>query len=218
MTELDLPGAHKGNHGEEENMTQEATQLVNQFHNADLVILLLGFVSLLAGKRLFWLVAAAAGFFFAILLFKDFGPDIKEKLSFLPPITESLVLTVAIIAAAAGVILFNLFKKFAVGIIGFALVGYVVTNHATEFFGTEAATYKSIIFLLSGALGAVLVSFVVNFGLVLISSLFGAHIIVEHFATGQSYAKTLFILVAIFGVLFQIGVVSGLLRRKKKSS
>ena len=199
-------------------MTEEAVNLVDQFHSAEIVILVLGFIALLMGKRLFWLVAAAAGFFFAILLFKEFWPGLKEQFTFLPEATESFVLTVAIIAAAAGAILFNMFKKFAVGIIGFVLVGYVVTNHAAEFLGAEAATYKSIIFILSGALGAALVSFLFNFGLVLISALFGAHIIVQYFAKDQGYAATLFVLVAIFGALFQFGVVSRLFRRSKDSS
>ena len=196
-------------------MAEEAAKFVDQFHNAELVILILGFIALLLGKRMFWLVAAGAGFFFAILLFKEFWPGLRETFPALPEANESFVLTVAVITAAAAAILFNLFKKFAIGIIGFALVGYVVTNHATEFFGSGAESYKYIIFILSGALGAVLVSFLLNFGLILVSSLFGAHIVVHHFAQDQDYAKLLFILVTLFGILFQIGIVSRLFRRKK---
>jgi hypothetical protein len=166
-----------------------------------IINILLGVGLLVAGRRLFWLFVAAAGFVAGVQLTTQVwnGPE-----------------TVAIIVGLAVGILFAVLamflKSIAIGIAGFLAGGSILVGMAS-IFGVESGAATLIIYIVGGVLGAILVGYLFDWALITLSSLAGASLIIQAVDLGPGLGRFGFLVLAIAGVLIQ----GSALRRNKKN-
>ena len=127
---------------------------------------LIGIVILFFGRKLFWLCVAAVGF----LAGSELAPHLVNEPSPL------LQLAVAIILGLLGALLAFLLQKIAIAIVGFLAGGKLAGAIAAAFF-VHHAQYSTIVFVVGGILGAILLLVVFDGALIVVSSLIGANLI-----------------------------------------
>ena len=149
---------------------------------AALVSLLLGIVLLLLGRKLFWFFVGVAGFLV--------GMDIARQFVVGPQGTKLLI---AIAAGILGAVVAIFLRKVAIAIAGFVIGGYITVELLREsaLFPISMAgihgTAFSVPYILGGIIGAVLLFVLFDWGLIVLSSLSGASLIV-HAITFQRHA------------------------------
>ena len=151
--------------------------------------LLMGAALLLWGRRLFWLFVAGVGF----VAGATFATDVLQ----VKP--DWLVLAIALAAGIIGALASVVMQYVVVAVAGFLAGGYVV--HAWAF----AVGFQSpewIGFLVGGVIGAVLVLVLLDWALILLSTLVGATIIVQNTTLERP------LLTALFFVLCMVGIVA----------
>ena len=164
--------------------------------------IVLGGALLLFGRRLYWLLAATMGFVAGLYL-----ADL-----FLPNEPESTSLIIAAALAFGGAILMVLFQKALIGLVGFLAGGvglYLLLTGLTTNLLTESWMAASV-FLLGGAIGALLLIRLFNLGLIILSTVIGGYVTVAGLGslltlTGGAYSVSLVLLI-IVGIVVQLGL------------
>src|SRR5688572_3309532 len=153
-----------------------------------IINLILGIGLLLAGRKLFWLFVAAAGFFAGVELINRFwqGP---EWLS----IVVGLVVGLLFALLAMGL------KTIAISIAGFLLGGSALLSLASAF-GIERGLF--ILYIVGGILGIIFISIFFDWALIIISSLAGASMIAQTLDMNRVVFSGV-----VFVVLLLIGIV-----------
>jgi hypothetical protein len=151
--------------------------------------LILGIGLLVAGRKVFWLFVAAAGFFAGVELTTRFfhGP-------------EGLSIVVGIVVGILFAILAMALKSIAIGIAGFFLGGAAFLALATSF-GVERG--ELIIYIVGGIIGVIFLSIFFDWALIGISSFAGASILVQTLALERPMAGLAFIVLLIAGIAIQ---------------
>src|SRR6266567_3300989 len=106
---------------------------------------LIGIVVLFFGRKLFWLCVAAVGFLAGI----ELAPHLVNEPSPL------LQLAVAVVLGLLGALLAFLLQKIAIAVVGFLAGGKLAGAIAAAFF-VHYAQYSTIIFVIGGIVGAIL--------------------------------------------------------------
>ncbi|MGE5250476.1 MAG: hypothetical protein ACM3QS_09715 [Bacteroidota bacterium] len=156
---------------------------------------LLGIGLLVAGRRLFWLFVAAAGFVLgAQLTIRTFhGP-------------EWLGLIVGIVVGILFAVLAIFLRAIAIGIAGFLAGGAILLGLA-QIFNVNVGNYTWLVYLAGGLIGVILVSLLFNWALITLSSLGGAGLIIRElaapFGLQASLVSVIFIVLVILGVVIQ---------------
>ena len=153
---------------------------------------LIGAVILLFGRELFWLCVAAVGF--------AAGMEIAPHLVHEP--SPLLALAIALILGLMGALLALFLQKVAIAVLGFLAGGKLGGAIAAAFF-VNYAQYSTIIFLVGGLLGAILLLVLFDWALIAVSSLIGAHLIQSAIVLPSSGSTIVFIGLAVIGVLVQ---------------
>ena len=155
---------------------------------------LIGIVILLFGRKLFWLCVAAVGFAAGV----EIAPHLVHEPSPL------LALTVAIILGIIGALLALFLQKIAIAVLGFLAGGKLAGAIASAFF-VHYGQHSTIIFLVGGIVGAILLLVLFDWALIVVSSLIGAHLIVFQGAITlpSSGATILFLGLAVVGIIVQ---------------
>jgi hypothetical protein len=155
---------------------------------------LIGIVVLFFGRKLFWLCVAAVGFLAGI----ELAPHLVNEPSPL------LQLAVAIVLGLLGALLAFLLQKIAIAVVGFLAGGKLAGAIAAAFF-VHYAQYSTIIFVVGGLIGAILLLALFDWALIVVSSLIGAHLIVYQGAITlpPSGSIIVFLGLAIIGILVQ---------------
>lgn len=163
-----------------------------------IVNLLLGIVLLFLGRRLFWLFVGVAGFLVGMEIAEGFvaGP-------------QGMKLLIAIAAGILGAVIAIFMQKVAIAIAGFVIGGYITVEllRASTLFPKALeliqGTAFSVPYIIGGIIGAVLLFVLFDWGLIVLSSLSGASLIVHSIAF-QSHALQLFFVVfVVAGILVQ---------------
>jgi hypothetical protein len=167
-----------------------------------LVNLLLGIVLLILGRKLFWLFVGVAGFLV--------GMEIAERFVTGP---EGMKLLIAIAAGILGAVIAVFLQKVAIAIGGYVTVELL---RASALFPKALAgiqgTAVSVPYIIGGIIGAVLLFILFDWGLIVLSSLSGASLIV-HGINLQSHA-----LLLLFAVLVVVGIlVQAQIKRKSRA-
>ncbi len=167
-----------------------------------LIQIALGAVLLLAGRRLFWLLAAAAGF--ALGLFA------AQQL--LAGQSQTVMLLVALAMAALFAVLALVGLRFVIGLVGFVAGGIGLNWLFTAFSFTpaEPSTLLTVaIFIAGGIAGAFLLSRLFDLGLVVLSSLIGAGLALAGLGEIVTLPETLgaipLIVLTVIGIAVQLG-------------
>ena len=157
-----------------------------------IVGVLIGVVVLFFGRKLFWLCVAAVGF----ALGAEIAPHIIQEPS------SILGLIVALALGLLGALLALFLQKVAIAVLGFLAGGYLAGAIAAAFF-IQSAQYYTIIFLVGGIIGAILLLAVFDWALIVVSSLIGAHLIQSAIVLPPTGSTLVFIGLAILGILVQ---------------
>jgi hypothetical protein len=155
---------------------------------------LIGVVVLLFGRKLFWLCVAAVGFAAGV----EIAPHLVHEPSSL------LALTVALVLGLIGALLALFLQKIAIAVLGFLAGGKLAGAIAAAFF-IHYGQHSTIIFLIGGIVGAILLLVLFDWALIVVSSLIGAHLIVFQGAITlpSSGATILFLGLAVVGIIVQ---------------
>src|SRR5216110_3900706 len=154
--------------------------------------ILIGVVILLFGRKLFWLCVAAIGFAAGV----ELAPHLVQDPSAL------LSLTIALVLGIIGALLALFLQKIAIAVFGFLAGGKLAGAIAAAFF-VHYVQYSTVIFVVGGVIGAILLLTLFDWALIVVSSLIGAHLIQSAIVLPPSGSTIVFIGVAIVGIVVQ---------------
>ena len=159
------------------------------------VNLILGAGLLLAGRKLFWLFVAAVGFLAgAQLALRSW--DGSEWTALVAGIALGLIFAVLAL----------FFKSLAIGVAGFIGGGTALLSLA-GMVGMDSGILAWVAFLIGGVLGIVLLTYLVDWALILLSSLGGGLIIVRSLGMPNVVGFIALIVLAIVGIAIQTRVM-----------
>lgn len=150
---------------------------------------LAGCILLLLGRKLFWLFVALVGMLS--------GMQAAEQHFSLQP--DWVFLLVGLLAAAVGALLAIFFQKIAIALVGL-LVGSTITTQMSVMFGWPTVP---IINLVGAVVGAVVLFWLFDWGLIVISSAVGAGFIVHALNDPPQIGVPLYLGLTIIGIAIQ---------------
>ena len=170
--------------------------------------MLVGLVLLLFGRRLYWLFVGGVGFLTGLELAPRLFPDRSEW----------IILLTALCLALVGMLLAILAQKFIIALVGLVAGGGIGVL-MLRLLGLEGDVLTWVVYAVAGLLGALIVLALFEWGLIVLSSLAGATLIIVGVQdwTGMSQTLTFLALVvlAIVGAVFQAGFLGAPPRRQR---
>ena len=157
-----------------------------------IVGVLIGIAILFFGRKLFWLTVAAVGFAVGV----EIAPLLVNEPSSL------LALLIALVLGILGALLALFLQKVAIAVLGFLAGGKLATAIAAAFF-VHYAQYSTIIFVIGGIIGAILLLAVFGWALIVVSSFIGAYLIQSAIVLPPTGSTLVFIGLAIVGIFVQ---------------
>lgn len=157
-----------------------------------IVGVLIGVVILFFGRKLFWLCVAAGGFAVGV----EVAPLLVNEPS------SVLALVIALVFGVLGVLLALFLQKVAIAVLGFLAGGKLATAVAAAFF-VHYAQYSTIIFVVGGIIGAILLLALFNWALIVVSSFIGAYLIQSAIVLPPTGSTLVFVALAIIGIIVQ---------------
>jgi hypothetical protein len=164
-----------------------------------LLRILVGIGLLVIGRRLFLLFVGLMGFITGIHLASHFFPGQPEW----------MIIVIGLMAGVLGALLALLLQWMAVGLAGFLAGGYIVVS-VLHVLGS-GIRMDWLPFLIGGILGTILIIFLFDWALIILSSLAGAGLITETSHVDHWVKTLLFIVLLIAGIVVQ----SGLMKRRQ---
>ncbi|HEX5836545.1 MAG TPA: hypothetical protein VFY26_01850 [Anaerolineales bacterium] len=157
----------------------------------NLINLLLGAALLLAGRKLFWLFIGIVGFITGVQLAARFwdGP-------------EWTAIVIGIIVGLLFALLAVFIEALAIGIAGFLVGGYVLTTF-TNMLGFTDGLLFWLFFAIGGMIGLLLVMFLFDWALIVLSSLAGASLVVQALFAEGGPGSLVFIGLFLLGLIIQ---------------
>src|SRR5436190_5073578 len=153
---------------------------------------LIRIVILFCGRRLCWLCVAAVGFAVGV----EIAPHLVNEASSL------LALVVALVFGVLGALLALFLQRIAIAVLGFLAGGKLATAIAAAFF-VQYAQYSTIVFVVGGVIGAILLLAVFGWALIVVSSFIGAYLIQSAIVLPPTGSTLVFIGLAIVGIFVQ---------------
>jgi hypothetical protein len=158
--------------------------------------ILLGMLILIFGRQIFWLFVAVIGF--------AIGMSLAELFLVGSPIW--IVLIIALIFGIVGALLAIFLKKIAIGFVGFMAGGYISAG-LLAFSGSEIMPFFWLICLIGGGIGLFLAIMLIDWALIILSSLAGALLIVEGIHFIPLFKMLLFVFLLSAGIMIQRGMM-----------
>jgi hypothetical protein len=159
--------------------------------------ILIGIALLLLGRKIFWLFVAGMGFVVAM--------DLVTRL-FVGPQAEALTpiaLVAGLVAGVIGALLAILLQRVAVGVVGFLAGGYVVLSFLEIIGAGEMAALSWVLAFVGGIIGLVLALALLEWALVVLSSLSGAGLIAQSAGLNRPLVVLVFVIALIVGIVVQ---------------
>ncbi len=157
-----------------------------------IVNILLGIGLLVAGRKLFWLFVAAAGFVA--------GAQLTIR-AWNGPEWMALVVGIVVGLIFAGLAMFV--KSLAIGIAGFLAGGSILLGLA-GLFGLGSGASGWIIYIIGGVIGIILLSQLFDWAIIILSSLGGATLITQAFSMKAALGGLAFLVLIVIGVIIQV--------------
>ena len=157
--------------------------------------LILGISLLFFGRRLFWLFVGVAGFIAGLTL----APQIVSDQS------ELVILFIAIIIGIIGAFLAVFLEGLAILIAGFLAGGYLMTTLIVSL-GASFSADHSIMYIIGGIIGLLLVAVLFDWAIIILSALMGAEIIMPLLHINESIHWGVFIVLVVVGIAVQAGI------------
>jgi hypothetical protein len=160
---------------------------------------LLGIVMLLFGRKLFWLFVAAIGFIVAM--------DLTMRLFPGSGAVTVVALVAGLVAGVIGALLAIFLQQAAVGVVGFLAGGYIVLG-LLDIFGLGQMTTLAWVLAFVGAIvGLVLALGLLEWALILLSSLSGASLIDQSIDLSRPVTVLVFVVALVVGIVVQAGML-----------
>lgn len=157
--------------------------------------MILGILLLFFGRRLFWLFVGVAGFIAGLTLV----PQLVTGLS------ELAILLIAIIAGIIGAFLAVMLEGLAILIGGFLAGGYIATALAVTI-GISVSAEPSVIYIIGGIIGVILVAVFFDWAIIILSALLGAEILMPYLHISRSAHLLVFLGLVVIGIAVQAGI------------
>lgn len=157
-----------------------------------IVGVVIGIAILFFGRRLFWLSVGAVGFAVGVQI----APLLVNEAS------SVLALVIALVFGVLGALLALFVQKVAITVLGFLAGGKLATAIAASFF-VHYAQHSTIIFVIGGIIGAILLLAVFGWALIVVSSFIGAYLIQSAIVLPPTGSTLVFIGLAIVGIFVQ---------------
>ncbi len=172
----------------------------HHLYNHQYTLLIAGILLLLLGRKLFWLSVAVIGFVV--------GAELAAQL--FPEQSEVIKLAVEIGIGLIGALLAIFVQEITIGIAGFLLGGELgmLLARALAFYNPH---YWWVVFLAAGIVGAILMVSFFDWALIILSSLAGAHLIMDAVNISRTEKMAGFAVLTMIGILVQASI----LRRRK---
>jgi len=158
----------------------------------DIFTLIAGIVILFLGRQVFWLFVAALGAVeggqVALTYFADRAPWVQ--------------VVAVILGGVLGAIIGMFLQPLAAAIVGFYAGGEVAQDLVMRW-GLTAPTYAWLPFVIGGIAGAILMLLIFNWALIVLSSLYGATLIVQNTHFPAETQKILFLVLFVLGLVVQ---------------
>ncbi len=175
----------------------------HSYHYYHPYILLIGGIALLLlGRKLFWLSVAVIGFVV--------GAELAAR--FFSQQSQMITLALEIGLGLIGALLAIFVQELAIGIAGFLLGGElgILLGRALAFYNPD---YWWLFFLVAGIIGAILMVSFFDWGLIILSSLAGARLIMDVVPNINHMERVAgFVVLAVLGIIVQ----ASLHRRRKR--
>lgn len=157
----------------------------------NLINLLLGAALLVAGRKLFWLFIGIVGFITGVQLAARFwdGP-------------EWTAIVIGIVVGLLFALLAVFIEALAIGIAGFLVGGFVLTTF-TNMLGFTDGLLFWLFFAIGGMVGLLLVMFLFDWALIVLSSLAGASLVVQALFAEGGPGSLVFIGLFLLGLIIQ---------------
>lgn len=167
---------------------------MNLVTDENILRIVLGCVLLLAGRNIFWLFIMLAGFLV--------GAELAEI--WLAGQPEWVIIFVAITVGLIGVVLSILYQRIAFALGGLYAAGYLAIVLSAKL---GIIPVPISIVLVAGVIGAIIALLLMDWTIIILSSLAGAAAIVTAIAATPATEAALFFVLAITGVLVQWSVL-----------
>ena len=153
--------------------------------------IIFGAILLFAGRKIFWLFVAGVGFMVGMTLAAN---------TFNGP--EWLNVTVGLVVGLIAALLAVFVQHFAIGLAGFLAGGYIALQ-ILPMLNLEGGWTTWLAFIIGGILGVILVSAVLDWALIILSSLAGSSLLIEAIELPQVVSVLVFIVLVAVGVSMQ---------------
>lgn len=161
--------------------------------------ILLGLVFLLFGRKLFWFLIAALGFYIGLLFATDY----------LNLANDWNGVIIGLCCGVAGVVLLYLIQKVALSVLGFLLWVFLTFNIMQHF----RFPFHWWVILIGGIAGLIVAASLFHVAIIFLSSLFGSYMVVHELPLDASSRATVFLLLACIGCVVQFSMMR---RHRKK--
>ena len=152
---------------------------------------MIGFAVLIMGRQLFWVFVSGVGFILGMFYGSQFyqGPT-------------QYILVIAIAVGIVGALLAYFLQKAAAGLAGF-LAGWYLVTVLIGVFDFDIGQYTNLLPLVGGIIGALFIAAMLDWSLIILSSLSGATIITQSIQLGSRINTILFVILLILGITVQ---------------
>lgn len=154
--------------------------------------LLLGAALLTLGRRLYWLFVAAVGFLLGL----------RAASALLQQAPDWLLLLIAAVVGLLGAGLAVVLQRFGIALAGL-MAGALAANSLLASLDAGSAAWAWVVYLICGVLGAVLLSLLFDWTLIVLSSIVGAVVITETLAPAAPWDGALFFAALLVGIMLQ---------------
>jgi hypothetical protein len=162
-----------------------------------ILMILLGIVILVAGRKLFWVTLGVAGFIFGLLLTFNVLQDQPAW----------LILILALVIGFIGAFVAVIMQKAVVALAGLLIGGYLFSALLLAL-NPDLAQWQWLAYIIGAVIGFVVLIAIFEVGLVILSAMLGAMLILQVINLESWLEGLLLIILTIVGVIIQLRVTS----------
>jgi hypothetical protein len=152
----------------------------------------IGFMMLIAGRPVYSVFVGSISFLL--------GTYLTSQIRVFPP--EWNTFFVPLLFAIIGVVLTQAFKRWTARVAGFIAGGILIVNLPNAF-GSGVYWNSSLLFAAAGIISVILLFFIFDFALIVLSTLTAVTLILSYMRVGNLDQGAMFFILAIFGIVVQ---------------
>lgn len=160
--------------------------------NLTLVLLVAGVLLVVAGRKIYLFSIGLIGFLAGMYLFSEVGGTEGDWKLFL------LALLVGFLGA-----MLALFVQRAAWLVGGFLGGGILIVYVSDLFGSSLGLSPPTLFIAGGTVGAILFFLLMDWALIVLTTMTGAYLIIDQTGPGGLPSRVLFFLLVAAGLLIQ---------------